>query len=95
MISVCVTTIGICQSPVYNPSKLYSVNQLQSDFILTRARLEKIHPNLYLYTPKPVLDNFLDSLYKTITVPLTDMEFYNIIILLNAKKRGPRMLLPR
>jgi hypothetical protein len=95
IISVCVTTTGICQNPVYNPGKLYSVNELQSDFIFVKAKLEKIHPNLYLYTPKPVLDNFLDSLYKTITEPLTDMEFYNIITLLNAKiKDGHTMFLP-
>ncbi len=95
LISVCITTTGICQNPVYNPGKLYSVSELQSDFIFVRAKLEKIHPNLYLYTPKPVLDNFLDSLYKTITEPLTDMEFYNMITLLNAKiKDGHTMFLP-
>jgi hypothetical protein len=82
-----------CQQ--YNPGRTYSVAELRDDFRLLRDSLEKKHPNLYLYTPKTAFDIFFDSLYNSITQPLTDLEFYHTITLLNAKiKNGHTMLLP-
>lgn len=86
---------GFCQSNIYDPTHRYSVYELQTDFQFLRTKLEKIHPNLYLYTPKAEFNLFFDSLYKSIVNPLTELEFYNRITLLNSKiKDGHTMLLP-
>ena len=89
------TLTGFCQSNNYDPAHLYSVGELQTDFKYLRTTLEKTHPNLYLYTPKVALNLFFDSLYKCIINPLTALEFYNLITLVNSKvKDGHTMLLP-
>jgi len=89
------TATGYTQNTPYNPDRLYTVDELKADFRCLRDSIEKIHPNLYMYTPKPIFDTFFDSLYKSITQPLTDMGFYNIVTLLNGKiKNGHTMFLP-
>lgn len=89
------TLPGFCQSNSYDPTHLYSVNELQTDFKFLRTTLEKTHPNLYLYTPKEKLNLFFDSLYKCIVKPLSELEFYNLVTLINSKvKDGHTMLLP-
>ena len=86
---------AFCQDNNFNPDQHFSVAQLQTDFNFLRTKLEKKHPNLYLYTPKEPLLLFLDSLYKSIAVPLTAQEFYQHISLLNsAIKDGHTMFLP-
>ena len=86
---------GLGQSNNYDPDHRYSVRELQVDFHFLQTKLEKIHPDLYMYTPKKELDLFFDSLYNTISSPLTEQEFYNIITLLNSKiKDGHTMFLP-
>lgn len=86
---------GLAQTGIYDPSHLFSVDQLKEDFLFYRKKLEKIHPNLYLYTPKKEMDIFFDSLYGSITIPMTEMDFYNTITLLNSKiKDGHTMQLP-
>jgi hypothetical protein len=89
------TLTGLCQSNTYDPTHRFSVRELQTDFQFLRTKLEKTHPNLYLYTPKTEFNLFFDSLYKSIEIPLTEMEFYNLTTLLNSKiKDGHTMLLP-
>lgn len=84
-----------CQSNTYDPTHLYSVSELQTDFRFLRTTLEKTHPNLYLYTKKEKLNLFFDSLYKSIVKPLSELEFYNLVTLINSKiKDGHTMLLP-
>jgi hypothetical protein len=86
---------GFSQSKDYNPSHLYSVDELQADVKFLQATLEKKHPNLYLYTPKEKLNLFFDSLYRCIVEPLSELEFYNLVTLINSKiKDGHTMLLP-
>lgn len=86
---------GLCQYNTYDTTFHYSVRELQTDFQFLRTKLEKIHPNLYLYTSKAEFDLFFDSLYTSIKIPLTEMEFYNLITLLNSKiKDGHTMFLP-
>src|SRR5437762_1899033 len=87
------TLTGFCQSNNYDPTHLYSVSELQTDFKFLRTTLEKTHPNLYLYTPKEKLNLFFDSLYKCIVKPLSDFEFYHLVTLINSKvKDGHTML---
>lgn len=86
---------SFCQNNNYNPDHLYTVKDLKTDFQFLRTTLEKAHPNLYLYTPKAEFNSFFDSLYKSIKNPLTQMEFYNLITLLNQKiQDGHTMFLP-
>lgn len=86
---------ALCQDNNFNPDQRFSAEQLQTDFNFLRTKLEKKHPNLYLYTSKEKLTLFLDSLYKNITTPLTAQEFYHHISLLNAViKDGHTMFLP-
>jgi Peptidase family S41 len=89
------TLTGVSQSNSYDPRHLYSINELQTDFNFLRATLEKTHPDLYLYTPKEQFNLFFDSLYKCIVQPLSELEFYNLVTLINSKlKDGHTMLLP-
>ncbi|MEJ7677869.1 MAG: hypothetical protein WKG06_08385 [Segetibacter sp.] len=94
-VTVSFISAGFCQSNTYDPSHHYSIQELQTDFKFLRTKLERTHPNLYLYTSKAEFDLVFDSLYKCIKVPLTEMEFYNLITLLNSKiKDGHTMFLP-
>ncbi|MEP7256043.1 MAG: S41 family peptidase [Ferruginibacter sp.] len=89
------TLKGSAQSSNYDPDKLYAVTALKKDLQFVKSKLEKYHPNLYLYTSKETLDIFFDSLTASITRPMTDFEFYNLITLLNSKiKDGHTMFLP-
>lgn len=89
------TARGFSQTGSYNPDHLYSVSELQSDFKYLQKKLENKHPNLYLYTPQADFNNYFDSLYKSIIKPITELEFYNLITLLNSKiKDGHTMMLP-
>jgi hypothetical protein len=95
LLSVLFALTSFCQSNNYDPTHLYSVNDLKADFQFLRITLEKIHPNLYLYTSKAEFKSFFDSLYNSITTSLTELEFYNLITLLNLKIRdGHTMFLP-
>ena len=89
------TAKGLGQGSNYNPDKLYSIIELKKDLQYLKSKLEKYHPNLYLYTSKEKLDIFFDSLSTSIAKPMTDLEFYNIITLLNSRiKDGHTMFLP-
>lgn len=89
------TLAGFSQTDNYDPTHLYPVAELQTDFKFVRQTLEKTHPNLYLYTPKEKMDPFLDSLYQSIVKPLSEREFYNLVTLINSKvKDGHTMFLP-
>jgi hypothetical protein len=95
ILTVLFALTGFCQSNNYNPAHLYPANDLKTDFQFLRTTLEKTHPNLYLYTSKSELNSFFDSLYNSTTKPLTELEFYNLITLLNSKIRnGHDMFLP-
>lgn len=86
---------GSGQDLNYNPGKLYSISELKKDLQYIKSKLEKYHPNLYLYTPKEKLDTFFDSLNTCISDPMTDLEFYNLITLINSRiKDGHTMFLP-
>ena len=53
-----------------------TVQASQEDFQLFKKMITTIHPNLYLYTPKNELDAKLYQLEKTLTQPLTPVEFF-------------------
>jgi hypothetical protein len=86
---------GFPQNAGYNPDHIFSVKELKDDFVFLKTNLEKIHPNLYLYTTRARLDLFFDSLKQSLTKPLTGIGFFNLITLLHSRiKDGHSMFLP-
>lgn len=75
---------AFAQTRPNNPDHLYSKIQLQADFKQLRYQLEQKHINLHLYTPKPQMDRFFDSLYNSIDTPLTGLQFYALITSLSS-----------
>lgn len=52
------------------------VKALRTDVDFVQHKLEKLHPDLYLYIPKAALDAKFDSLRASITSPMTSREFF-------------------
>lgn len=72
-----------------------SVGELQQDLIFLRNKIEKKHPNLYLYTPKQQMDAAFDSIYNAIDKPMSTLQFYELITTLYPKlKDGHTVFLP-
>ena len=57
-------------------SELIPPKQLHKDVDYAYRKLQKMHPQLYLYIDKEQLDFKFDSLKKSITKPLTSYDFY-------------------
>ena len=53
-----------------------SVKKMKQDVDYTYQKLQQLHPNLYGYIDKSVLDYKFDSLKTTITSPLKPINFY-------------------
>ncbi|MES1222737.1 MAG: S41 family peptidase [Bacteroidota bacterium] len=86
---------AFCQQGNFDPAQRFTVEQLRSDLSFLKTKLERKHPNLYLYTPKASFNIFFDSLYRSITAPLIAQEFYHHISVLNSViKDGHTMFLP-
>lgn len=79
----------------FDPAKIYSVQDLQEDFLVMRKEMEKKQPNLYLYNTKERMDFVFDSLYKGIDRPMTFYEFFYYITPLGSIiKDGHNLILP-
>jgi hypothetical protein len=74
---------AFCQDDGYDPAYRYSVTELQEDFRFLKDRLEQLHPNLYLYTPKKLIDSLFRTCYDYIIMPMSQMQFYRLIVLFN------------
>jgi hypothetical protein len=59
--------------PTYNP------DQLVADFRIARQTLEEGHSGIYRYTSKEELDRRFDQAEKSLTKPMTVLEFYRIL----------------
>ena len=55
---------------------LISENDLKSDVDFAYKKLRKMHPKLNWYISKKDLDYKFDSLKKTISKPMTSLDFY-------------------
>lgn len=55
---------------------LITEEKLKSDVDFTYRKLQELHPNLYWYISKEVLDYKFDSLKATLTKPMTPFNFY-------------------
>lgn len=61
--------------------KKFSPEQLKADFVYLRNILEKTHPGLYRYTPKPVMQQKMDSIAALLD---KDMSYYDYYALISA-----------
>jgi hypothetical protein len=54
-------------------------DELLNDFKILKKTIQEIHPDLYRYTSKEILNREFDSLSRTINTELTEVEFYQKI----------------
>jgi len=54
----------------------HSVEKIHKDIDISYTILQKLHPDLYWFTPKDSLDYAFNELKKSINKPLTSREFY-------------------
>lgn len=74
---------------------IYTIEQLQEDWDYYRHKLESLHPNQTLYLSKPELTHLLDSLRNSLITPMTELEFYKHIAVINQYIRdGHSLILP-
>jgi len=66
---------------------LHSVESLHKDVDVAYEKLQRLHPRLYLYTPKETLDAKFDSLKIAITKPMNSHDFYKKITVTVANVR--------
>ncbi len=59
----------------YSPTKKYSRQSLQQDYILLKKILEKKHPSLYWYTSKDSMDMYFTKYYDGIADSMTEQQF--------------------
>lgn len=75
--------------------RTYAIQELRSDLAFLKERLERIHPDLYMYISKPELDHVFDSLAESIDAPLTEPQFFDRVSYLHSRIRdGHTMFLP-
>lgn len=67
--------------------RVLSKQEMQEDLRYMRHVMEAVHPGLYRYTPKPVMDQRLDSFYTQLT---GDLPYYDYYRLLSALVAGVR-----
>lgn len=58
---------------------MFTVAELQEDFVYWRNRIEQKHPLVYLYTPQSEIDRCFDSLYQQIDRPMTELAFIKLL----------------
>lgn len=83
------------QNLVSEIDEKHSIEELKSDFEILKVNLEKIHTGLYTYTDKNKMNQSFDSICATINRPLSSMEFYRQVSVLNSIiKNGHTAILP-
>ncbi len=62
-----------------NIDKLYSPIELQDDFEFLFQTMEEIHPNLYLYTDKSIIDSLRNDALIKFNRSMTSMDFWKLV----------------
>ncbi|MGV3559734.1 S41 family peptidase [Larkinella arboricola] len=62
----------------YRP-RVYTVEQLRSDFAILRKTLEERHPSLYRYIPSEKMNQRFDSVFRQLYRPMTEVEFRELL----------------
>jgi len=68
----------------FDPSRVFSVEQLQDDCRLLRTALEEAHGGLYYYSSKDEMDSLFDSIFGRLDSPMSEAEFYRLLTLMVA-----------
>lgn len=85
---VCLPVILICTggafaqmtSPTaYDPSRRFSPQELQKDFLIFRKALEESYPGLYRYASKNVMDRNFAKAFQSISKEMTEREFLGLV----------------
>ena len=73
--------VGSCKTSkeVFNPTKKYTVPQLQQDYSLFRNIMEESHPGLYWYTSKDSMDYYFNRGYAQIKDSMTEVQFRSLL----------------
>lgn len=82
IIIISIFTLSSCKSVAkYNTqvAALHGVEELREDVDFAKAKLEKLHPNLYHYITKDALDNAFKKLKSSINKPMSSITFYSKI----------------
>jgi hypothetical protein len=74
----CFSQTSVAQS-ADQPLTKYPPDALREEFQLVRTNLEKIHPGLYWHKSKAILDEQLDSCYRSIRDSMTIYGFYGVM----------------
>jgi len=64
-----------CSVSNYSPSKKYSPEALQEDYLVLKGILEEKHPSLYWYTSKDSMDYYFSKYYQAISDSMTEQQF--------------------
>ena len=67
--------------------QMFSPEQLRLDLFQLRTVLENVHPGLYRFESKERWDARFDSLSATLHHPMTDIEYYRILVKLISQVR--------
>jgi hypothetical protein len=95
LLLLCIPLIKLLAQTKTDGESLVQVDKLKEDLLFLRKKLEVNHPNLYLYTAQQEIDKLFDSLYRTITEPLTVSGFYKHISCISSViKDGHTIILP-
>jgi hypothetical protein len=71
-----VATAHACAGP---PETVLQPDKLLADFRIARLALEEGHSGIYRFTPKQTLDSLFDQAEKSLTRPMTVVEFYRVL----------------
>jgi hypothetical protein len=76
---------GLLKDDSYGPDKLFTVKQLQQDFLKLRKILENNHPTLYYFHAKETLDRYFDNVYDSIDSSMSVNDFYVLLSRVSAR----------
>ena len=69
---------GHPKKATYRP-RMYTVEQLRSDFAVLRKTLEERHPSLYRYVPREEMNRKFDAVARQLYRPMTEVEFRELL----------------
>ena len=70
---------SVSAQQMYDPNKLFSVDELRHDFTVLRTVLEEAHIGLYRYRTKTSADSLFDAQFSQMNHPMTELEFLRMI----------------
>ncbi|RCR66898.1 S41 family peptidase [Larkinella punicea] len=69
---------GHPKKATYRP-RMYTVEQLRSDFAVLRKTLEERHPSLYRYAPREEMNQKFEAVARQLYRPMSEVEFRELL----------------